>query len=158
MSTVAAVRAFNRFYTQKIGVLDEGLLHSAYSLPEARVLWELAHRRVATAKELRADLGLDAGYLSRLLAGLEKRGLITRRAARDDKRHVLVGLSARGKRAFHALDVRSAEEIERLLRPLGGDGRRALVSSMRAIESLLDGKPEAQAAWVVRGPRAGDLG
>ncbi len=158
MSTVAAVRAFNRFYTQKIGVLDEGLLQSDYSLPEARVLWELAYRRVATAKELRADLGLDAGYLSRLLASLEKRRLVTRRPAPDDKRYELIGLSARGKRVFHALDVRSADAIERLLRPLGGDGRRALAASMRTIESLLGGKSGEAAPYVVRGPRAGDLG
>lgn len=158
MSTVAAVRAFNRFYTQKIGVLDEGLLHSAYSLPEARVLWELAQRRQTTATELGRDLGIDAGYLSRMLASLEKRRLVTRRAARDDKRHRLLGLSARGRRVFHELDVRSADEIERLLRRLDGDGRRALVTSMRTIESLLGGGPAEAAPYVVRGPRPGDLG
>ena len=158
MSTVAAVRAFNRFYTQKIGVLDEGLLHSRFSLPEVRVLWELAHRRVATATELRRDLGLDAGYLSRILATLKAQQLLSRRAAPDDKRNQLLSLSARGKRVFHALDVRSADEIERLLRPLGSDGRRALVASMQTIESLLGGKPKTTAEYVVRGPRAGDLG
>jgi DNA-binding MarR family transcriptional regulator/GNAT superfamily N-acetyltransferase len=160
MSAVTAVRAFNRFYTQKIGVLEEGLLHSPYSLPEVRILWELAHRGVATAKELRQDLALDAGYLSRLLAALESRKLVTRKPARDDKRRMLLSLSARGRRVFHALDVRSAEEIERLMRPLDGAGRRTLVRSMQAIEALLLGKaPAAVAAPVViRDPRPGDLG
>ncbi|MCU1283222.1 MAG: MarR family transcriptional regulator [bacterium] len=159
MSAVAAVRAFNRFYTQKIGVLDEGLLASQYSLAEMRVLWELAQRREATATELRHDLGLDAGYLSRMLARLETRRLVTRRAGREDKRQRSLALSARGTRLFNALDVRSAEQIERLLRPLGGAGRRALVSSMQTIESLLGGTAAAAAApYVIRGPRAGDLG
>ena len=159
MSTVAAVRAFNRFYTQKIGVLDEGLLASPYSLAEARVLWELAERGTATATALRRDLGLDAGYLSRIVAALERRQLVTRRTARDDKRHVLVGLTARGRRVFHGLDVRSAEQIERLLRPLGAPGRRALVASMQTIESLLGKEPRAaDAALVLRGPRPGELG
>ena len=160
MSAVAAVRAFNRFYTQKIGVLEEGLLHSRYSLPEVRVLWELAHRGVATAKELRQDLALDAGYLSRLLTALEGRHLVTRKPAPDDKRRLLLSLSARGKRVFHDLDVRSAEEIERLMRPLDAAGRRSLVGSMQTIEALLAGdKPETEAApLVIRDPRPGDLG
>jgi len=159
MSAVSAVRAFNRFYTQKIGVLEEGLLHSPYSLPEARVLWELAHRGVATATELRQALGLDAGYLSRLLATLASRKLVARKAARDDKRHLLLSLTTRGKRVFSALDVRSAEAIERLLRPLGGDGRRKLAAAMQTIEALLSGEPAAaNAPVVIRGPRPGDLG
>src|SRR3954468_24084320 len=157
MSAVAAVRAFNRFYTQKIGVLDDGLLHSPYSLPEVRVLWELAHREVATATELRRDLALDAGYLSRLLATLEARHLVTKKPARDDKRHFLLSLSARGKRVFQELDVRSAEEIERLLRPLDTSGRRTLVSSMQTIAALL-GEKRAHKPVVVRDPRPGDLG
>ena len=159
MSTVAAVRAFNRFYTQKIGVLDEGLLGSPYTLAEARVLWELAARGAATATELRRNLDVDAGYLSRMVAGLQRRRLVTRRQARDDKRHVVLGLSARGRRVFDGLDVRSAKQIEALLRPLGRDGRRALVASMRTIESLLGGTPAADgAALVLRGPRPGELG
>jgi DNA-binding MarR family transcriptional regulator/GNAT superfamily N-acetyltransferase len=159
MSTVAAVRAFNRFYTKKIGVLDEGLLASAYSLAEVRVLWELAQRKQATATELRRDLGLDAGYLSRILAALESRRLVTRTAAADDKRHQLLGLSARGRRVFNGLDVRSADEIERLLRPLDGAARRALVGSMQKIEALLGGSAApASSAYVMREPEAGDLG
>jgi DNA-binding MarR family transcriptional regulator/GNAT superfamily N-acetyltransferase len=159
MSTVAAVRRFNRFYTQKIGVLDEGLLASAYSLTEVRVLWELAQRKDATATELRRDLGLDAGYLSRILATLESRRLVTRKPSPDDKRHQLLGLSARGRRVFNGLDVRSADEIERLLRPLDGAARRALVGSMQKIEALLGGRvAPASSAYVVRAPEAGDLG
>ena len=160
MSTVASVRAFNRFYTQKIGVLDEGLLKSAFSLAEVRVLWELAHRERATATEIRRDLGLDAGYLSRMLARLSARRLVTRSAARDDKRQSLLALTARGRRLFAELDVRSAEEIERLLRPLDNAGRHALVASMQKIEALLGGPPAPGASepYVIRGPRPGDLG
>jgi DNA-binding MarR family transcriptional regulator/GNAT superfamily N-acetyltransferase len=161
MSTVGAVRAFNRFYTQKIGVLDEGLLASAFSLAEVRVLWELAQRQAATATELGHDLGLDAGYLSRMLARLAARRLVTRRPAPADKRRLQLSLSASGRRVFHALDVRSADEIERLLRPLDNGGRRALVSAMEKIESLLGGKLAsslAPAPYLLRGPQPGDLG
>jgi DNA-binding MarR family transcriptional regulator/GNAT superfamily N-acetyltransferase len=161
MSTVGAVRAFNRFYTQKIGVLDEGLLASAFSLAEVRVLWELAQRKAATATELGHDLGLDAGYLSRMLARLAARRLVTRRPAPADKRRLQLSLSASGRRLFHALDVRSADEIERLLRPLDNGGRRALVAAMQKIESLLGGKLASAAApapYLLRGPQPGDLG
>lgn len=159
MSQVAAVRAFNRFYTHKIGILDDGLLASRYSLTEVRVLWELANRGEATATELRAALDLDAGYLSRMLALFERRRLVTRQTARGDQRRVLLRLTARGKREFNALDVRSADQIEALLRPLGVDGRRALVASMQKIASLLgDQSTPPSASFSVRGPEAGDLG
>jgi DNA-binding MarR family transcriptional regulator/GNAT superfamily N-acetyltransferase len=164
MSTVAAVRAFNRFYTQKIGVLDEGLLASPYSLAEVRILWELSQRTEATATELRHDLALDGGYTSRLIAELERRKLVTRRPSPDDKRNQLLSLSARGRRVFNALDVRSADQIERLLRPLDGAARRTLVSSMQTIEALLANRPATSAlatttsSHLLRGPQPGDLG
>ncbi|MGZ3442481.1 MAG: MarR family winged helix-turn-helix transcriptional regulator, partial [Polyangia bacterium] len=126
MSQVADVRAFNRFYTQKIGVLDEGLLASAYSLAEVRVLWELARRQGgATATAIGRELGLDAGYLSRLLRGLSARRLVTRRRSADDKRQSLLSLTARGRRVFAELDGRSDRQVAALLARLDGAGRRA---------------------------------
>jgi len=160
MSPVAAVRAFNRFYTQKIGVLDEGLLASPYSLAEVRVLYELAQRERATATALRQALDLDAGYLSRMVARLAARRLVTRRPSPDDKRESLLSLSARGREVFAKLDARSNADVARLIGPLDGGRRRELVSSMRTIETLLgaSGGAGSAAQLTVRGPKAGELG
>ncbi len=160
MSQVADVRAFNRFYTQKIGVLEEGLLDSPYSLTEVRVLWELAHRPGATATVLGQALALDAGYLSRMLGKLEARRLVTRRPSPDDRRQILVTLTTRGKGVFAALDARSARQVARLLAGLDGAERRQLVAAMRTIETLLGGGGAAAARepYLLRGPQPGDLG
>jgi DNA-binding MarR family transcriptional regulator/GNAT superfamily N-acetyltransferase len=161
MLLVAAVRAFNRFYTQKIGVLQEGLLASSHSLTEVRVLWELAHRQQPTATDLAGALGLDAGYLSRLLRRLETQRLLTRRPSLDDRRQSLLGLTARGRRLFATLDSRSERDVARLVGGLDGAGRRALVASMQSIEKLLGGGAAAAAKsqpYLLRGPQPGDLG
>ncbi len=164
MSSVAAVRAFNRFYTQKIGVLDEGLLASPYSLAEVRLLYELAQRGSGgaaggtTATELRRALGLDAGYLSRMVAKLAARRLVARRPSRADKRESLLSLTARGRSVFARLDARSDADVTRLLRPLDRSERESLVMSMHLIEALLGGGKPAAAPVLIRGPRAGELG
>src|SRR6184192_79219 len=113
-----AVRSFNRFYTQKIGVLQEKLLHGPFSLTEVRVLYELAHRQQPTATELVRDLGLDAAYLSRMLRGFEKRGLVTRTRSAADGRRSHLALTAPGRKVFAPLDARSHDEVAALLSAL----------------------------------------
>ena len=99
MNRIDAVRRFNRFYTRRIGALQQGYMGSAFSLPQCRVLYELGERGEATASELGADLDLDLGYLSRLLQGLRRQGVVQGEAAKDDARRVRLSLSARGRRA-----------------------------------------------------------
>jgi DNA-binding MarR family transcriptional regulator/GNAT superfamily N-acetyltransferase len=158
---IAAVRRFNRFYTRRIGLLDEGLLESPFSLTVVRVLYEIAHRPGITATDLREILALDAGYLSRLLRGLRKQGLVTARAPASDRRQRRLSLTARGRRTFGALDARSSEEVGTMLARLSRSERRALIEAMQAIESLLEkaGAPDpAGGAVALREPRPGDLG
>jgi DNA-binding MarR family transcriptional regulator len=155
---VDAVRRFNRFYTRRIGVLQEGLLQSPFSLAEARVLYELAHREAPAAAELGRDLGLDGGYLSRILRGLRRRGLVDRRPSASDGRRSLLGLTRRGRAAFAILDERSGREVGAMLDalPPGGPGR--LVGAMGTIEQLLGGASRTAAPYVLRAPQPGDLG
>ena len=155
----AAVRRFNRFYTRRIGVLQEGLAETRFSLAESRLLWELAHRDRTTAAELARDLDLDPGYLSRLLRGLKEGKLIRSERSADDARHLHLSLSAAGKRAFAPLDRHSEEGVAALLEPLAEAERQKLLAAMRTIEQLLDGEPLAAAApWLLRPPQNGDIG
>ena len=157
---VEAARRFNRFYTRRIGVLQEGLLQSPFSLAEARVLYELAHREGPRAAELGKELGLDAGYLSRILRGLRKRGLVDRRPSPADGRTNLLGLTRRGGAAFATLDERSRREIGAMLVALPPRGQGRLVEAMGTIEELLGASPDrsAGAVYVLRPPQAGDMG
>src|SRR5512141_1982507 len=140
--TVSAVRAFNRFYTRQIGVLREGLLKSPFSLAEARVLYEIAHRQQPSATELCEELGLDPGYLSRILRGMEKRGLVSKSPSRRDGRQSLLGLTARGRKTFATLDERQNQEVAALLQTLSPAQRAQLAEAMRSIEGLLNPGPE----------------
>lgn len=154
---IASVRRFNRFYTQKIGVLDEGLLHSQFSLAEARVLYELAHRDRPTASEIARDLHLDPGYLSRMLRGFRRRGLIDRAPAGGDGRRRHLSLTAAGRAAFAPLDKRSRQEIGALIDTLSDAAQARLVGAMHMIEQLL--APAAPAEpFVLRSHRSGDMG
>lgn len=157
---VAAVRRFNRFYTQAIGVLHEGWLDSPFSLAEARVLYELSRRDTATASDLIAALGLDAGYLSRLLRAFERRGLVTRKPSAKDKRQSLLALTARGSKAFAPLERKTRADIAAMLKKLPEDGQRRLIAAMEAIERLAGGTDEKPkpASLILRPPRHGDFG
>ena len=153
---VLAVRHFNRFYTRHIGVLHEHLLESEYSLTEVRVLYELAHREAPTASELMKDLGLDRGYLSRLLASFEKRGLIEREISEQDGRQSHVRLTRKGRGAFAPLDAASNREVHAMLQQLPDAAQATLVDALHRVESLLAGKPPA--AYSLRHHRPGDMG
>jgi DNA-binding MarR family transcriptional regulator/N-acetylglutamate synthase-like GNAT family acetyltransferase len=133
------VRRFNRFFTRRIGVLREGLLHSPYSLAEARIIFEIAHReRALTASDLSRDLGLDPGYLSRILARLEQQRLIDKVRSETDARRRFLSLTPEGKEAFSSLDARSREEVAEMLGGLSEREQRRLLEAMRIIEGILD--------------------
>ena len=135
---VDAVRRFNRFFTRRIGVLHEGLLHSPYSLAEARILFEIAHRDLAlTASDLSRELGLDPGYLSRMLAHLEQQGLVDKVRSETDARRRLLSLTPEGKQAFSSLDARSREEVAEMLVDLSEGDQLRLLEAMRTIEGLV---------------------
>lgn len=153
---VSEVRAFNRFYTKVIGVLQAGMHDSPYSLTEGRVLYEVEHAGRLETGELRGLLDLDAGYLSRILARLDGDGLIIRERSATDARKQLLRLSPAGAEAFATLDRRSSEEVQRLLDGLPEDGQERLVTGMRTIRRLLD-VPAERPPSLIRPPRAGDL-
>jgi DNA-binding MarR family transcriptional regulator/GNAT superfamily N-acetyltransferase len=155
---VAAVRRFGRFYTQKIGLLHEGYLGSPFSLTESRVLYELAHRDGATAAELARDLGLDRGYLSRILRGFEKRRLLARTTSTADGRRSHLALTERGRDAFAPLHARSRDEIGAMLGALTEAEQQRLLEAMGAIESVLGAPAERKAPYMLRSHQPGDMG
>ncbi len=155
---VAAVRRFNRFYTRQIGLLQESYLKSQFSLSQVRVLYELAHRERPTATELGRELGLDPGYLSRILRLFEKRGFLKRTPSEADGRQSHLFLTARGQAAFAPLNTRSREEIGSMLRALRARDQIRLVESMHAIEGVLGAQPEKKVPYLLRPHRPGDMG
>jgi len=159
-SRISAVRRFNRFYTRTIGVIDGAHLRTEFSLADARILYELAHRRSPVAAELGRDLGLDPGYLSRRLQDLYRRGYIRREASASDARLQRLALTTAGRSAFRRLDRRASEEIRTLLQPLDTTSQGNVVAAMRTIEVALAATdtPEPGASYVLRDPRPGDLG
>jgi DNA-binding MarR family transcriptional regulator/GNAT superfamily N-acetyltransferase len=161
-STTEAVRRFNRFYTRRIGALAESLLGSGLTLSQARVVFELGRRAEWTAGGMAAELGLDAGYLSRLLASLEKRKLIARRPSEADGRQAIVTLTAKGGECYAQLDRRSRDDIAAMLARLAAGDRQRLLSAMATIAALLgDADPNARASrvpYIIRPHRPGDLG
>jgi DNA-binding MarR family transcriptional regulator/ribosomal protein S18 acetylase RimI-like enzyme len=153
---VDQVRRFNRFYTGRVGLLPEDYLGSSHSLAEARVLFELGTRRAATATQLGRGMDLDLGYLSRLLQGLKRRGLVQGRTAPEDARRTTLSLTARGQKTFQVLDARSRKEIGDLLAPLPAAKKAALVAAMSTVERILGGEPGG--AVTLRAHRPGDMG
>jgi DNA-binding MarR family transcriptional regulator/GNAT superfamily N-acetyltransferase len=156
---IGTVRRFNRFYTRKIGVLREGLLGSPLSLTEARVLFELAQRNQATASELSQELGLDSGYLSRMLKGFEARSFIEKHASRSDGRQIILSLTDRGHEMFAVLDARSRDEIAELLHELRPSDQARLVAALRTVETLLsDRGVHSGPSYILRPHQPGDIG
>jgi DNA-binding MarR family transcriptional regulator/GNAT superfamily N-acetyltransferase len=156
-SVVDDVRGFNRFYTRVLGLLRPDLAGSAFGLTEARVLFELAHRDDIAVSELRRELDLDAGYLSRILSGFTASGLATRAKSAADGRRQVVRLTEKGRRAFDELDRRQARAIDTLLAPLDDDQRTRLVAAMGQIRRVLSNQTP-RADVVLRPPQPGDLG
>jgi len=156
---IAAVRRFNRFYTRQIGLLDEHLNGSPFSYPEARIMYELAHNKDASASDLVVGLGMDAGFVSRILGRLERRGLITRRRSEADGRVSQLNLTARGQVQFAELDAASQRDMSRMLGRVKGDGPDRLIRAMRTIQDLLGFRGTVMRPPIrLRRPRPGDLG
>jgi DNA-binding MarR family transcriptional regulator/GNAT superfamily N-acetyltransferase len=155
---ISSIRAFSRFYTQILGLLDEGLLESPYTLTEARVLFELGQREETDLMQLRGDLAIDSGYMTRILAKLQAERLVTTRKDRADGRRVILRLTERGKTAYAMLNQRSAEQIATLLKPLSPAQQGVVVSSMDQIRGLLSNGSSPQPTIRFRDPAPGDLG
>ena len=155
---IDTVRRFNRFYTRQIGLLQEGLLATPFSLAESRVLYELAHRSNVTATDLGRDLDLDAGYLSRMIRGFETQGFVEKRRSVQDGRQSHLMLTEAGHAAFAPMNERSSAEVAALLAKLGAPAQERLTAAMTEIESLLDRPPIEPEPYSLRPYRPGDIG
>ena len=155
---IGTVRQFNRFFTRQIGVLREGLLHSPYTLTEARILFELGQREHVTASELCRELGLDAGYLSRILARLEQQGLLEKVRPDNDGRQRLLRLTPEGISAFTLLDQRSLDEVSEMLNDLSEEEQQRLLKAMQTIESVLTKGLKYSEPFFLRSHESGDMG
>jgi DNA-binding MarR family transcriptional regulator/GNAT superfamily N-acetyltransferase len=156
---IAAVRRFTRFYTRHIGLLEEELLHSGFSLAEARVLYELAKREPTTATALAADLNLDAGYLSRILRRFGEAKLVTKTPAPADARQSLIAITAKGRKAFAPLNKGSRDQVAAMLERLSATEQERLAAAMATVEGLLQPDTNTRPPMLLLRPhRAGDMG
>ena len=155
---VQTVRRFNRFYTRQIGVLQEHLLRSPFSLPEVRVLYELAHLEQITAGELCRELGLDRGYLSRMLQSFEAKGWIATAPSTDDRRRVFLSLTKKGRKVFAPLELRSSREVSAMLAKLSPAQQQKLLAAMSDIQGVLCSSHRDGAPYILRPHRPGDMG
>lgn len=155
---VSQLRAFNRFYTRKIGVVD-GMASSPFSLAEARVLYELAHREKPTATDIRKELGLDAGYMSRILRDFERRKLVAREQSKTDERQRFLSLTAKGQRAFRPLDQRSNRDVAAMIEAVSPAERKRLIEAVETVRRLLGDRTEpARTPYLLRMHGPGDMG
>ncbi|HEY4203604.1 MAG TPA: helix-turn-helix domain-containing GNAT family N-acetyltransferase [Xanthobacteraceae bacterium] len=155
---IAAIREFNRFYTRKLGIIEPKLLHSAWSLQEARLIYEIGQRQTCTATDLVRALGLDAGYVSRTLQMLQRRQIVSRKPLKTDRRATEISLTAKGRAAFTELDGKSRDEVGKLLDLLDEADRAAVVQAMAKIEQTLEPAPEPPLSYRLRNHRPGDIG
>lgn len=157
---IAAVRKFNRFYTKKIGALDKGHLDSPFSLTDVRVMYEVANGNYVTAGDIGKALDLDAGYLSRMLAGFKKQGLLAGKRSAADGRQILLSLTKKGERTFSSLNDRTYKTVKAMLEKLTGEERAGLIAAMEKIERLLgsDEQRERKVPYIIRNHQPGDIG
>jgi DNA-binding MarR family transcriptional regulator/GNAT superfamily N-acetyltransferase len=155
---VAAVRRFSRFYTRQLGLLNEGLNETRFSLTEGRVLYELAHRDPTTATALAAELDLDPGYLSRILRRFGDDGLVAKKRAPDDARQSLIAITAKGRKAFAPLNKGSRDQVAAMLDRLALAEQERLVGAMGLVETLLGEQTGETRSYLLRPHRAGDMG
>ncbi len=155
---VGAVRHFSRFYTREIGLLQAGFLNSPFSLTQARVLYELSRHKERTASEVASELGLDHGYLSRILRGFADDGLIDRERSKDDGRQVALSLTTKGRKAFAPIDARSQRDAATLLEKLPPEDQQRMVNAMSTIEALIGHKESKTRSYSLRTHRPGDMG
>lgn len=154
---VAAIRAFTRFYTRKIGVVD-GMASNPFSLAEARVLYELANRQQPTATDIRKELGLDAGYISRILRDFERRKLVTREQSKTDERQRFLSLTTKGRKAFAPLNERSDRNVAAMLHELSPTERTHVVDAVQTVQRLLGDTAEPKTPYLLRPHQPGDMG
>jgi DNA-binding MarR family transcriptional regulator/ribosomal protein S18 acetylase RimI-like enzyme len=155
---VSAVRRFNRFYTRQIGLLGNGYLDSPFTLAEVRVLYELAHRESPTAADVAKALGMDAGYLSRMLLSFRRRGHLARKASEKDARRSHLSLTKKGRAAFAALEAKSEAEVGRMIKGLASTEQNRLMAAMGTIEGLLGERAEPKTPYLLRMHAPGDMG
>ena len=155
---IHAIRRFNRFYTRKIGVLEETMLQTPFTLTEARIIYEIGHDGPTTAKTLSQSLGMDGGYLSRTLRTLQEKGLVDKQASETDGRQYVLSLTPEGQSTYEQLDDTSAREIALMVNRLSEDQQQHLVTAMQSVESLLGAPPKPAVPYMLRPHEPGDLG
>lgn len=155
---ISAIRAFNRFYVRRIGLLDGGLLKGSYSLTQMHILYDLANNENLTASKIGRELKLDLGYLSRILKKFEEQNLITRTPSKEDNRQVVLNMTKKGHAMFEPLDMRARERNADMLSSLSDESRRKLTSSMGNIQSILDDSTNSGEPYLLRTHEPGDIG
>jgi DNA-binding MarR family transcriptional regulator/N-acetylglutamate synthase-like GNAT family acetyltransferase len=158
MQAVAAFRNFNRIYTRQLGLLSDSLYDSSFSLSEVRVLYELAHQEKLTASDLVKELGLDPGYLSRILRGFGKSGFVDKIPSKQDRRQLFLRLTERGRGAFALMDRASSRQISAMLNKLSSTDQKRLVEAMSTVQQIIGPAPASNPSYILRTHQPGDMG